>query len=155
MEWLAGNLPHVTASLNGVATVLLLVALWEIKRGQIRRHRNLMLSALVVSTVFLACYLLHKVALYETTGSYNKVFPRDPEVASATARTVYFLVLLTHVPLAMTVPVLAIWAAALGLKDKRAAHRKLVRFAYPIWLYVSVTGVVVYLMLYQIYVPPA
>ena len=151
MEWLAENLPHATASLNALATVLLLAAVAMVKQGKIAAHRNLMLTALVVSTIFLGLYLFHKVALYETTGSYNKPFPRDPEVASPTARMVYFAVLITHVPLAMTVPVLAIWAAILGFKDRRAAHRRLVRWAFPIWLYVSVTGVVVYLMLYQIY----
>ena len=152
MDWLAANLPHATASLNALATVLLLLALMQIKRGNIRAHRNLMLTALVASTVFLGLYLLHKFALYQTTGSYNKVFPRDPEVASSTARGIYLLVLATHVPLAISVPVLAIWAAYLGLKDRRQQHRRLVRIAFPIWLYVSVTGVIVYLMLYQIYV---
>lgn len=151
MEWLAANLPHVTASLNAFATLLLIAALVQIKRGNIRQHRNLMLTALVVSTLFLGLYLFHKVALYQTTGAYNKTFPTDPAVASSTARSVYLLVLGTHVPLAMTIPVLTIWAAYLGLKDRREAHRKLVRWAYPIWIYVSVTGVIVYLMLYQIY----
>jgi uncharacterized membrane protein YozB (DUF420 family) len=155
MEWLSENLPHATASLNALATVLLVVALIQIKRGRVTAHRNLMFAALATSTVFLGLYLLHKVALFQVTGSYNKLFPKDPEVASSTARAVYLLVLGTHIPLAITVPVLAIWAAVLGLKDKRQAHRRLVRFAYPIWMYVSVTGVVVYLMLYQIYVPPA
>ena len=154
MEWLAENLPHATASLNALATLLLLAALVMIKQGKIKAHRNLMLIALLVSSVFLGLYLFHKVALYQTTGAYNKVFPRDPSVASSTARTAYLVVLGTHVPLAMTVPVLAIWAAVLGLKDRREAHRRLVRFAFPIWLYVSVTGVVVYLMLYQIYRVP-
>ncbi|WP_315852987.1 DUF420 domain-containing protein [Candidatus Laterigemmans baculatus] len=151
MEWLAANLPHATASLNAVATVLLLVGLSKIRQGRIAAHRNLMLAALVVSSVFLGLYLLHKVALFETTGSYNKPFPRDPAIASATARGVYLAVLATHIPLAMTVPVLAIWAAVLGFKDRRAAHRRVVRFAFPIWLYVSVTGVIVYFMLYQLY----
>jgi uncharacterized membrane protein YozB (DUF420 family) len=151
MEWLAENLPHATASLNAAATVLLIAALVMIKRGNIKMHRNLMLTALALSTLFLGLYLFHKYTLFETTGSYNKPFPRDPAIASASARTVYFVILGTHVPLAMTVPVLAVWAAVLGLKDRRAAHRRLVRYAFPIWLYVSVTGVIVYLMLYQIY----
>ena len=154
MEFLAANLPHVTASLNAVATALLVAALFAIRRGNITRHRNLMLSALVVSGLFLGLYVLHKVALFQTTGSYNQPFPRDPKVASATARYVYFAILATHVPLAMAVPVLAVWAAVLGLRDRRTAHRRLVRFAFPIWLYVSVTGVLVYLMLYQMYRAP-
>lgn len=151
MEWLASNLPHATASLNAVATALLVVALLAIKQGNVARHRNLMFTALVVSTLFLALYLVHKVALYQTTGSYNKAFPRDPAVASPTARWVYLVILGTHIPLAITVPVLAIWAAVLGMRDRREAHRCVVRYAYPIWLYVSITGVLVYLMLYQIY----
>lgn len=152
MQWLAENLPHATASLNATATILLLLALWQVKRGNITAHRNLMLTALAMSTAFLGLYVLHKFALLETTGQANKSFPRDPEVASRGAFFVYLIVLMTHIPLAITVPVLAIWAAVLGLKDRRAAHRRLVRWAYPIWLYVSVTGVIVYLMLYQIYV---
>lgn len=151
MEWLAANLPHATASLNALATVLLVAALAMIRQGRIIAHRNLMLTTLAVSSLFLGLYLLHKYALFETTGSYNKTFPRDPAVASSTARAVYLLVLGTHVPLAALVPVLAVWAAVLGLRDRRAAHRRLVRIAYPIWLYVSLSGVVVYLMLYQIY----
>ncbi|QDS96154.1 hypothetical protein FF011L_49620 [Roseimaritima multifibrata] len=154
MDWLAENLPHATASLNALATILLLLALWQVKRGNIKAHRNLMLTALSVSVLFLGLYLLHKFALLETTGSPNKKFPRDPAVASQGAFIVYLLVLLTHIPLAITVPVLAVWAAILGLKDRRSAHRRLVRWAFPIWLYVSISGVVVYLMLYQIYVPP-
>jgi putative membrane protein len=154
MDWMAQNLPHATASLNATATVLLLLALAMIKQGKVAAHRNLMLTALVVSSAFLGLYLLHKVALFQTTGSYNKPFPRDPEIASATARTIYFCVLATHVPLAITVPFLAIWSAVLGIKDRREAHRRVVKFAFPVWLYVSVTGVVVYLMLYQIYKAP-
>ena len=155
MQWLAENLPHATATLNALATVLLLCGLVMIRGNRVRAHRNLMLGAMVLSALFLGLYVLHKVALYETTGSYNKVFPKDPAVASPAARTVYLLVLATHIPLAMAVPVLAIWAATLGLMNRRAAHRRLVRFAYPIWLYVSVTGVIVYLMLYQIYRVPS
>ena len=152
MEWLAANLPHATASLNAIATVMLIAALAAIRGGRVRAHRNLMLGALAVSSLFLGLYVLHKFALFETTGSYNKTFPRDPSIASSTARAAYLLVLATHIPLAATVPVLAVWASVLGLKNRRAAHRRVTRFAYPIWLYVSVTGVIVYLMLYQIYV---
>ncbi len=152
METLAANLPHATASLNALAIVLLLVAVIKVKAGKVRAHRNLMLTALAVSILFLGLYLLHKFALLQTTGSTNKPFPRDPEVASATARWVYFTVLFTHIPLAVTVPVLAIVAAWQGLRNRRQAHKRLVRWALPIWLYVSVTGVIVYMMLYQIYV---
>ncbi|MEZ6090798.1 MAG: DUF420 domain-containing protein [Pirellulaceae bacterium] len=145
MQWLAQNLPHATASLNCLATLLLLTGLVLIKRGDEKLHRNVMISCFAVSVVFLILYLLHKVALYQTTGSPNKRFPTD---VAQTVRTVYFGILGTHLLLAMTVPVLAIAAMYQGLKDQRRKHRRIVRFAFPIWLYVSVTGVVVYWMLY-------
>ncbi len=77
MIWpfLADNLPHLTAFLNLSATVLLALGLYRIKHGQVRRHKSMMLAALMVSAVFLLSYLLHKVALYETTGAFNKRFP--------------------------------------------------------------------------------
>ena len=153
MSWqfLADNLPHVTASLNAIAAVLLGLGLYRIKQGQARKHKTMMVRALAVSMVFLACYLLHKVALYETTGSFNKRFPRDPAIASQGAQITYFAILFTHLPLAITVPFLALRAVYLAMKGRIIAHKKLVRWAYPIWMYVSVTGVLVYLMLYQIY----
>lgn len=154
METLAANLPHLNASLNLLATVLLLAGGYTAHHGKYDLHRRLMTICFIVSSVFLGCYLLHKYALYETTGAANKSFPRDPAVASDTARYVYFTILLTHLALAMTVPPLAIWAIVLGYRDRRAAHRRVVKFTWPIWLYVSITGVVVYLMLYQIYVVP-
>lgn len=156
MPWdaLALNLPHATATLNTIAVVLLGTALLLIRKGRITAHRNVMLSALIVSGLFLALYVLHKFALYEVTGSPNKSFPRDPAIAPHAAFIAYLVILGTHLVLAMTVPVLAIWAAVLGLRDRRDAHRRLVRWAFPIWLYVSVTGVIVYLMLYQMYPTP-
>lgn len=154
MDWqfLSYNLPHLNAALNVAATILLVLALLAITSGRVRRHKNLMLSALAVSAVFLAFYLLHKVALYQATGQPNKRFPTDPAIASPAARYVYLTVLLTHLVLAMTVPFLALRAVFLAMKGRIVAHKRLVKYAYPIWLYVSVTGVVVYLMLYQIYV---
>ncbi|QDV66998.1 hypothetical protein Poly24_06890 [Rosistilla carotiformis] len=148
MEWLASNLPHATASLNSLATVLLVIGLVMVKRGNLKAHRNVMITCFAVSGLFLALYLLHKVALFQTTGSPNRRFPTD---VSSAARTVYFTILGTHLLLALTVPPLAIAAIVQGLKDNREKHRKIVRFAFPIWLYVSITGVVVYYMLYWAY----
>ncbi len=153
MIWpfLADNLPHLTAILNLTATVLLALGLFRIKHGQVRRHKTMMLAALLVSAVFLASYLLHKVALYETTGAFNKRFPRDTAVAPLAAQYTYFAILFTHLPLAILVPFLAVRAVWLAKRGRIADHKRLVRWAYPIWMYVSVTGVLVYLMLYQIY----
>ncbi|MFM2002895.1 MAG: hypothetical protein RI963_2321 [Planctomycetota bacterium] len=150
-EFLAKTLPHVTASLNAVAIILLGMGLYKIKSGQARTHRKLMTAALCVSILFLLLYLLHKGALYQTTGEFNKRFPPVGPGVSQAARTTYFAILLTHLPLAIFVPVLALRAVYLASKGRIVAHKKLVRYAYPIWMYVSVTGVLVYLMLYQLY----
>ena len=154
MTWhfLAENLPHATATLNLTATVLLALGLVNIRRGKARQHKKFMLWALGVSGLFLLLYLFHKLALYQATGEPNKRFPTDPAVASDAARYTYFGILLTHLLLAMTVPFLALRAVYLAMKGRIIAHKKLVKYAYPIWMYVSVTGVLVYLMLYQIYI---
>lgn len=153
MSWelLAKNLPHATAALNATATVLLALGLLNIQAGRARIHRNYMLAALGVSGVFLLLYLLHKVALYETTGEPNRRFPTDPSVAPLAARYTYYGILSSHLVLAVTVPVLALRAVYLAMKGRIVAHKRLVRYAYPIWMYVSITGVLVYLMLYQLY----
>ena len=146
MSDLVPFLPHINASLNALATVLLLVAFLLIKRRQERAHKWVMLAAFAVSAVFLACYLTYH---FNIEGGSKKFpsYPPDP------VRYLYYGILLTHVVLAMTVPFLAIGSIYLGLADKRRGHVRLAKWAFPIWLYVSVTGVIVYLMLYQIYPP--
>lgn len=153
MSWpfLAENLPHVTAALNAAATVLLVMGLVRIRQGRPRLHKKMMLSALVVSGLFLLLYLFHKVALYQATGAPNKRFPTDPSVAPLAARYTYYGILGTHLLLAMAVPFLALRAVYLAMRGRIVAHKRLVKFAYPIWMYVSITGVLVYLMLYQLY----
>lgn len=138
-NWVA-HLPAVNASLNGLATVLLLIGYSFIRQGKVIAHRNTMLSAFVVSVLFLACYL--------TYHSYHltKKFPPVPML-----REVYWVILATHVVLAAAVPFLAvvtIWRAL--VKRDFVRHKRIARVTYPIWLYVSVTGVVIYLMLYQL-----
>ncbi len=150
-EFLANNLPHATATLNATATVLLAMGLVNIRRGRARVHKKYMLWALAVSALFLVLYLFHKVALYQATGEPNKRFPTDPSIAPLAARYSYYGILLTHLVFAITVPFLALRAVYLAMKGRIVAHKRLVRYAYPIWMYVSVTGVIVYLMLYQIY----
>ncbi len=100
-----------------------------------------MLSAFGVSSVFLASYVLHKwLRDFETT-TFN---------VEGTAKLAYLIFLTSHVTLAATIPVLATTLIVLGLRDKRATHRKLARVAWPIWMYVSVTGVLIYLLLYHL-----
>ena len=150
-ESLASNLPHLTATLNLTATVLLVLGFISIRRGKVRRHRTMMLAAFGVSAVFLLVYLFHKLSLYMAFGEWNNSFPTDPEVAPTAVRYTYYGILVSHLMLAIIVPVLAVRAVFLAMKGRIAEHKRLVRFAYPAWMYVSITGVLVYLMLYQIY----
>jgi putative membrane protein len=153
MDWqfLAVNLPHVTAGLNTLAIFLLLAARFKIKSGNVLAHKRLMLSALTVSGLFLLLYLFHKVALLVVTGEPNQRFPTDESVAPLTARYFYYALLGSHLVLAITVPYFALRSIFLAMKGRVGEHRKIVRYAFPIWIYVSITGVMVYLMLYQIY----
>ena len=147
MDDLVNALPHVNASLNALATVLLVVGFVLIKRRQETAHKWTMLACFAVSVVFLLSYLTY----HFHAGSVK--FPTDESYVPTAIRYSYYAILLTHVVLAATVPFLAIATIYLGLADKRLAHRRLAKWTFPIWLYVSVTGVIVYLMLYQIYPP--
>lgn len=133
-------LPAVNATLNSAASILLIVGRVLIARGREQAHRVVMLSAFGVSTLFLALYVAHKAS----RGFENTTFH-----AVGAAKTAYLALLFSHVTLAMTIPVLAILLVRFGLRDERARHRKLARIAWPVWMYVSVTGVVIYFLLYH------
>ena len=141
---MADILPHVNASLNALATVLLVAGYVLIKRRNEAGHKRVMLACFAVSVCFLASYLTY----HALAGS--KRFPEYPPPA---IRYTYFTILISHVLLAAAVPILALTTIVLGLCDRRAAHRRVARMTWPIWLYVSITGVLVYLMLYQLYPP--
>ena len=141
-----GTLPLLNACLNGVATVLLLRGRLLIARKQVDAHRRTMLAAFAVSTVFLAAYVAHKVS----KGGVN-----TPYHGEGAARVAYFTILFSHIPLAASVPIFAIRLILLGLRGDLSKHRRLARFAWPIWLYVSVTGVAIYLFLYPFNPLPA
>ncbi len=143
VEWL----PHVNVSLNALATALLLLGYFLVKRRRYVAHKLVMLTTFAVSVLFLASYLTYHFNVP------SKPFPTDTNVAPLVARYFYYVLLLSHILLAATVPFLAVGSIYLGLTNKREAHKKLSHWTWPIWLYVSVTGVMVYLMLYQIYVP--
>lgn len=147
METLAHILPHVNASLNALATVLLLVGWRLIRQRRELAHRRVMLAAFAVSTVFLGSYLLYH---FGARDGASTPFPAYPPTV---VRYGYYAILLTHILLAMAVPFMAIASIYLGLRNHRAAHRRLARWTFPIWLYVSVTGVIVYVMLYQLFPP--
>jgi uncharacterized membrane protein YozB (DUF420 family) len=131
-------LPAVNASLNALATVFLTTGWILIRRRQIARHRLCMLSALTTSVLFLTSYVIY----HAKVGSV-------PFPGQGTVRYVYFAILITHVILAATIVPLALLTLSRALAKKFDRHRKIARWTFPIWLYVSVTGVVIYLMLYH------
>lgn len=133
------DLPTVNAVLNATAAVLLVVGYALIRRGRVRVHRAVMLSAFGCSVLFLISYLFY----HSQVGSVRFQ-------GSGWVRTLYLSILLTHTVLAATVPVLAILTLRLAFRGRFDRHRALARWTLPIWLYVSVTGVVVYWMLYQL-----
>jgi uncharacterized membrane protein YozB (DUF420 family) len=139
-------LPSVNAALNALAAVLLVVGWRLIKQGRVEAHKRTMLSAFAVSVVFLVCYVTYHVARERLYGSASVTFQGPPNV-----RLAYLTMLVSHVLLAACVPFLAVGTIYLGLTDQRVRHRRLARWTLPIWLYVSVTGVLVYVMLYHIY----
>lgn len=132
-------LPTVNALLNALAAVLLLRGRALVRRGHVDAHRRTMLAAFATSTVFLALYVAHKAA----SGFESTTFH-----AEGAARIAYLALLFSHVVLAMTVPPLAIVLIRRGLRGDLARHRRLARVAWPIWIYVSATGVVIYALLY-------
>jgi protein SCO1/2/putative membrane protein len=140
----AQRLPATNAMLNGLATLLLLVGFSAIKAGNVRFHKKMMLFAFGVSVAFLTLYLVHKGAMYHFTGTFNKKIEATGSVAA-----IYLCILASHVVLAISVPFLAIVTIRHGLKDNRLQHRRLAKVTFPIWLYVSVTGVIIYWMLYR------
>jgi protein SCO1/2/putative membrane protein len=140
----AQRLPATNAMLNGLATILLLVGFSAIKAGNVRFHKKMMLFAFGVSVAFLASYLAYHFALQHYTGTHGKKFPGTGTLAAA-----YYTILMSHVALATTVPFLAVATIWHGLRDNRPKHRRLAKVTFPIWLYVSVTGVIIYWMLYR------
>jgi protein SCO1 len=147
-DWVA-VLPTVNASLNGLATVLLIAGYVAIKQGRRTLHRNLMLTTFGTSVVFLACYLTYHFALHHYTGESGKKF-----LGQGVIRPIYFTILISHILLAVPVAVLACMTIYRAWRQRWEAHRQLARITYPIWLYVSITGVVIYCMLYHWPVQP-
>lgn len=131
-------LPTVNAGLNSLATVLLLTGYGFIRNGRVPAHKASMLSAFVVSMAFLASY----VTYHYQVGS--KPFP-----GTGAVRAVYFGILISHVLLAAAVPFLALVTIYRGLKGQWERHKRIAKVTFPIWLYVSVTGVIIYVMLYH------
>ena len=134
------DLPLLNATLNGIAAILLVTGYLFIKQGRRRQHQWCMLGALTTSALFLVSYVTYHLH------AGSRPFPGQGPI-----RVVYFAILITHVILAAVIVPLALLTAVRGLKSQFDKHVKIARWTFPAWLYVSVTGVVIYLMLYEIY----
>lgn len=132
------DLPAVNATLNALSGVLLAIGYVLIRARRVEQHRKIMIAAFATSSLFLVCYLVY----HAQVGSVR--FTRQGFV-----RPVYYTILVTHVTLAFSVVPLALVTLTRGLRGRYPQHRKIARWTFPIWLYVSVTGVLVYVLLYQ------
>lgn len=132
------GLPALNAGLNSISTVLLAAGYYCIRQGQRQRHRALMLAAFGTSCLFLTSYLVY----HYHAGSV-------PFQGQGWIRPVYFTILITHIVLAAAIVPLALVTLTRALREKYDRHRRIARWAFPLWMYVSVTGVVIYLMLYR------
>jgi protein SCO1/2/putative membrane protein len=142
--WLS-RLPAINAGLNALALVLLLLGLVLIKRRRVQGHKLAMLMAFVTSSLFLATYLVYHFGLHHFTGVSSRRFE-----GPAVVRPFYYFLLATHVVLAAAVPVLALVTIYRGLTAQWERHRQIARITLPVWLYVSVTGVIIYFVLYHL-----
>jgi uncharacterized membrane protein YozB (DUF420 family) len=134
------QLPHLNAVLNSLSAVLLVAGFLFIRRKRIRAHRAMMTGALITSTLFLVSYLTYHFVFQGLTRFQGQ----------GTIRTVYLLILLTHTVFAAIILPFVLVTVTLALRGDFQRHRRVARWTFPMWLYVSVTGVIVYLMLYQL-----
>jgi putative membrane protein len=137
------DLPGLNACLNGLATVFLVAGIVAVKQDRKAVHGYLMGAAFVTSCVFLVFYVLHKILVRGV---------HTPFLGEGFWRPVYYTMLITHIALAAVVPFLAIVTMRRAVTGRFEAHRRLARWTYPIWLYVSITGVLVYFFLYRWFV---
>lgn len=138
------DLPIVNACLNALATVFLMLGFVYIKKGNKTAHRNCMISAFVTSAVFLTCYLIYHFSTEVVTKFVEPQW----------FRPIYFVLLFTHVVLAVVILPLIFITLSRALKERFDQHRKIARWTWPLWMYVSITGVLIYLLLYQIFPQP-
>ncbi|HWV73104.1 MAG TPA: DUF420 domain-containing protein [Pseudosphingobacterium sp.] len=133
-------LPKLNAIINGTCTLLLLTSLYYIKRRDIQTHKKLNIATFILSALFLVSYII-----YHSTGNEAKFG------GQGFIRPIYFFILITHIILAAVVLPLVLFSFYRGMKMQVEKHKKLVRWSFPIWLYVTITGVIVYLMMAPYY----
>ena len=140
------DLPLINACLNTTCTVLLVLGWRHIRAGRKEAHRNCMIAALCTSAAFLACYLYYHWKMQQVHGAAHTKFV-DP----AWFRPIYLTILFTHLVGAFAIIPLVLMTVSRAVKERFEAHKAIARWTLPIWLYVSVTGVVIYLLLYQVF----
>ena len=148
------KLPGLNAFLNGSCSILLLFSLWAIKKRNIELHKKLNLTAFGLSALFLISYVTAHYFIPDTKYGdvdHDGVMSAAESAAVSGIKPVYVIILLTHIFLAVAVLPMVFISFYYGLTDQREKHKRLTRFSYPIWLYVTVTGVVVYLMISPYY----
>jgi putative membrane protein len=148
------SLPKLNAFLNGSCSILLLFSLWAIKNKNIERHKKLNISAFILSVLFILSYVTAHYFIPDTKfGDLNHDEIMSPEESNMVSgiKPLYVIILLSHIFLAVAVLPMVLLSFYYGLTDQREKHKKLTRFSYPIWLYVTVTGVIVYLMIAPYY----
>ncbi|HEY1171168.1 MAG TPA: DUF420 domain-containing protein [Verrucomicrobiae bacterium] len=138
------DLPAINASLNGLCTILLIAGFVLIKQGKKEAHQKVMVAALVTSVVFLCCYLYYH---FNTSVVTRFVEP-------AWFRPIYLVILLTHTILAVVIVPMVLMTFSRAFKGDFERHKKIARWTWPLWMYVSTTGVIIYLLLYQIFPQP-
>lgn len=148
------KLPLVNAILNGSCSILLMLSLWAIKKRNIQLHKKLNLTAFLLSSLFLISYVTAHYFIPDTKFgdvNHNEVLEQTELVLVAGIRPIYLVILLSHIFLAVIVLPMILLSFYYALKDDRVKHKKITRFSYPIWLYVTITGVVVYAMISPYY----
>lgn len=148
------KLPMLNAFLNGSCSVLLIASLWAIKKRNIELHKKLNLTAFLLSSLFLISYVTAHYVIPDTKFgdvNHNEVLEQTELALVSGIRPIYLVILLSHIFLAVIVLPMILLSFYYALKDDRVKHKKITRFSYPIWLYVTITGVVVYTMISPYY----
>jgi len=147
-------LPHFNAVINSITSIVLLIGFILIKKGFTEQHKRAMVSAFILGTLFLISYLIYHSTTDSTVfGDLNTDGTLDAEEMASlgNSRTIYLILLLSHILCAIAVVPFVLFAFYYALKNKFTQHKKIVKFTLPLWLYVSITGVIVYLMISPYY----
>lgn len=148
------KLPMLNAFINGSCSILLIASLWAIKKRNIELHKKLNLTAFLLSSLFLISYVTAHYFIPDTKFgdvNHNEILEQAELAAVSGIRPIYLIILLSHIFLAIIVLPMILLSFYYALKDDRVKHKKITRFSYPIWLYVTITGVVVYSMIAPYY----